>query len=75
MLIGTIMTMFNIEMIEELKGAITKERAIMSSSGNGALMSIQSLPTLRTKGRSLNSATKSWTLLIKNLLSRTLACL
>ncbi len=57
------------------RGAITKEQATMSISSNGASMSTQLLPTSRTKGRSLGSVTKSWTLLIRNLLSRRLACL
>ncbi len=57
------------------RGVITKEWATISISSNGASMLTQSLPTLRSKGRSFGSATKSWMLLIRNLLSRRLACL
>jgi hypothetical protein len=57
------------------RGVITKDRAIMSISNNGTSMSIQSLPTLKTKGCSFDSVTKSWMLPIKNSLSKRLACL
>jgi hypothetical protein len=73
--IDTIMTMFNIEMIEELKGGNNEGAATMSILSNGASMLIQLLPRSRTKGHSLDSATKSWTLPIKNSSSRRLACL
>jgi len=56
-------------------GVITKEWATMSISDNGALMLTQLLPTSRTKGCSLNSLTKSWTLPIRNSSLRRLACL
>ncbi len=55
--------------------AITKELVTTSISSNGTSMLTQSLPTLKANGRSLGSATKSWTLPIRNSLSKKLACL